>query len=238
MKIIFTLYFGLIAFPIILVLTVFTALLTILLAPLLPHSYLSYLPARVWSRLICWLAFVKIETNGFDHLDRKKSYIFVSNHQSVFDIFVIYGWLPIVFKWIMKNDLKKIPLVGRACASAGHIFINRSNAIAAQKSLLEASEKLKKGNSVVVFPEGTRTRTGAMGRFKRGAFLLAKELDLPIVPMTLSGSYERLPPSSLFPTAGTIRLYVHKPVYPDSYAEKPLTVLMTDVEKIVATPTA
>lgn len=204
--------------PILLVITLLTAISTTILSPLLPNHKTSYIPARWWSHIVCTMCFIKVKTNGFGHLEKNKSYIFISNHQSLFDIFVIYGWIPYIFKWIMKNDLKKIPFVGTACASAGHIFIDRTNPIEAKHSLEKAAEKLKHGNSVVVFPEGTRTRTGKMNRFKRGAFMLASELNLPIVPITLSGSYERLKISTLRITPGTITMTVHNPILPDKFS--------------------
>lgn len=219
-KIIFNIYIWLIAFPVLLVVTIITALLTIILAPLLPNHKLTYVPTRFWSKIVCAMSFVRVKTNGFDHLEQEKSYIFIANHQSIFDVFVIYGWLPFIFKWIMKSDLKRIPLIGKACDSAGHIFIERANPIAAKQSLQIAAEKLKNGNSVVVFPEGTRTRTGKMNSFKRGAFNLASELELPIVPITLSGSYERLKTNSLSITPGTITMTVHQPISFDKFSQE------------------
>lgn len=181
-------YQWIIAFPILLVITILVALATIILFPLLPNSKLSYYPARWWGRVICKLYFVRVKVTGFENLKPKQSYIFVLNHQSVFDIFVVYGWLPNIFKWLMKVELRKIPLVGIACESAGHIFIDRSNPITAKHSIEKAEMQLKNGVSLVVFPEGTRTYTGEMGKFKRGTFHIASDLSLPIVPVTLRGS--------------------------------------------------
>ena len=112
----------------------------------------------------------------------------------------------------MKAELRKIPLVGQACAAAGHIFMDRSNPVAAKHSLENAEKQLKNGVSVVIFPEGTRTYTGEMGQFKRGAFRIATDLSLPIVPVTLKGSYERLHRNTLKLNPGLIEIIVHNPI--------------------------
>lgn len=229
----FVIYQWLIAAPILMVLTILTALFTIILAPVFPNSRLSYFPARWWSRLCCWLLFIRVKTNGFEHLEKNQSYIFIANHQSIFDIFVIYGWMPFIFKWIMKSDLRKIPLVGKACASAGHIFIDRSNPIAAKHSIEKAAEKLKNGNSVVVFPEGTRTRTGKMTKFKRGAFMLAQELSLPIVPITLIGSFERLHRNTLKVYPGVIKMTVHAPISPEKFTSDGMSEIMHEAYEVI-----
>jgi len=220
----FFIYQWLVAFPILVIATIFVALSTIILSPLLPNSKLSYHPARMWGRLFCQLCFVRVKVYGLEKLQPKQSYVFALNHQSMFDIFVVYGWFPFIFKWMMKSELRKIPLVGKACDAAGHVFINRSNAIEAKRCLEKAEAQLKNGVSLVVFPEGTRTKTGEMGRFKRGAFRVATDLALPIVPVTLKGSYERLHRNTFNVTPGTIELHIHQPIdvvpyFPDNSAE-------------------
>jgi len=220
----FFVYQWLIAFPVLVIATIFVALSTTVLSPLLPNSKLSYLPARMWGRLFCHLCFVRVKVYGLEKLQPKQSYVFALNHQSMFDIFVVYGWFPFIFKWMMKSELRKIPLVGKACDAAGHIFINRSNAIEAKRCLEKAEAQLKNGVSLVVFPEGTRTKTGEMGKFKRGAFRVATDLGLPIVPVTLKGSYERLHRNTFNVTPGTIELHIHQPIdvvpyLPDNSAE-------------------
>ncbi|HOG05611.1 MAG TPA: lysophospholipid acyltransferase family protein [Paludibacter sp.] len=215
------LYQYLIVLPVVLVLTIITALLTIIMSPFAPNSRVTNFPARWWSRLICYLFFIRVKVSGLEKSDPAKSYVFVSNHQSLFDIFVLYGWLPNLFKWIMKMELKKIPLVGQACESVGHIFIDRSNPMAAQKSLEKAESRLVKGVSVVVFPEGTRTKTGKMSQFKRGAFRIATDLGLPLLPITIKGSFERLHPGKLFYVRpGTIEVILHDSIDVKSYGNE------------------
>ena len=213
----FFVYQWLIAMPVLLVVTIVVAVSTIILSPLLPNSQLSYHPARVWAKLFCYLNFVRVNIDGLDRLDIQKSYVFALNHQSIFDVFVVYGWFPHIFKWMMKAELRRIPFVGKACQSAGHIFIDRTSPVAAKKSLEKAEAVLKDGVSLVVFPEGTRTKTGKMGAFKRGAFRIATDLVLPIVPVTLSGSFERMHRGSLNIHPGTIHVTVHEPIEVAAY---------------------
>ncbi len=205
-------YQYLIALPIGLVLTVITAILTIIFSPIFPNSKFANYPARWWSRAICHLLFIRVKLVNVEQVNPDESYIFVSNHQSVFDIFVLYGWLPNLFKWIMKMELRKMPLVGQACEAAGHIFIDRTNPLAAQKSLQKAENRLVKGVSVVVFPEGTRTQTGEMAKFKRGAFRIAADLGLPLLPITLKGSFERMPRNAFYVKPGTIEVVFHSSI--------------------------
>jgi len=220
----FFVYQWLVVFPIMVVITIIVALSTTFLSPLLPNSKLAYHPAKIWARLCCYLNFVRVKINGLDKLNPHQSYVFALNHQSIFDIFVVYGWLPFIFKWMMKAELRKIPFIGKACESAGHIFINRSNTMDAKHSLEKAEAQLKNGISLVVFPEGTRTRTGKMGIFKRGAFRVATDLSLPVVPVTIRGSFERLHHSSFNVVPGTIEFFIHEPIevapfLPDHTAE-------------------
>lgn len=225
-QILFFLYQWLIASPILLVITIVVALSTIVLSPLLPNSRLSYHPARFWARMCCKICFVRVEVAGLELLDTCQSYVFLLNHQSIFDIFVVYGWFPFIFKWMMKAELRKIPLVGKACEAAGHIFIDRSNPIAAKHSLEKAELQLRNGVSVVVFPEGTRTYTGRMGQFKRGAFRIATDLSLPIVPVTLRGSFERMNRKTFNVTPGVVHVQVHMPVDVNPYLPDKISQLI------------
>jgi len=213
----FTLYQWLIAFPVLFVLTILTALATIVLSPAFPDKKFSYFPARWWGRAFCYLLFIKVKVSGLENLDDKQSYVIVSNHQSMYDIFVLYGWMPMIFKWMMKAELRGIPLVGKACESAGHVFINRSSAMAAKHSIERAEQKLRNGVSLVVFPEGTRSYTGKPGKFKRGAYLIATDLKLPIVPVTLRGCFECLPRNTFNVRPGLIEIIVHQPVSVTDY---------------------
>ena len=144
------LYLVLVFLPLGAFVTVVASILTIIFSFIGDYRW-CYMPAKYWGRLLCYLSFVRVDVIGSSNYDTNQSYIFVANHQSIYDIFVIYGWLINKFKWIMKNSLRKIPFVGFACHKAGHIFIDRSNPIRAKHSIDEAEKKLRNGSSIVIF---------------------------------------------------------------------------------------
>lgn len=212
MKILYIIYQYLIGFPLIVVVTLFTALLTIICFPWrngkLPRTVQVF-----WSRSVLWLLLVPIKVTGCENVDSNQSYVFVANHQSFLDVFAVYGWLPNNFKWLMKKELRKIPFVGTACAVAGHIFVDRSNPRAAMESLTYIKTQLHDGISTVIFPEGTRTRTGEMGRFKQGAFKIAMDMNLPVVPISLSGFFDAMPRNKFYVKPfSRVALHIGKPI--------------------------
>ncbi len=225
-----------VAVPIIIVATILAAVLTLIFSPIFPDSKSSYVPAILWGRVTCYILLIRVKVSGLENIDAKQSYIFTPNHQSLFDVLVVYGWLPSIFKWVMKKELRQIPFVGAACEAAGHIFIDRDNALAARQSLMLASDNLKNGVSTVIFPEGTRTKTGRVNKFKRGAFLMALDLQLPIVPITLRGSYERIRGYYFFP--GRIEMIVHPPVDVTQFSAEESSKLVRHVQEIVKGPLA
>ena len=157
---------------------------------------------------------VKVE--GRENLDSKQSYVFVSNHQGAFDIFLIYGFLGRNFKWMMKKGIGKIPLIGTACKYAHHIFVDKSGPSKIRATYDKARSILKEGMSLVVFPEGARTFTGHMGVFRRGAFMLADDLQLPVVPLTINGSFDVKPriKDKYWIFWHPLKLTIHKPIAP------------------------
>ncbi|MCP9611195.1 lysophospholipid acyltransferase family protein [Coprobacter tertius] len=214
MKVIFFFYQWLIALPILLVLTLLTAITTIIGSFLGSNRFWGYYPGRIWSKLFCIFSLVKVEVRGRKNIDKKTSYVFVANHQGAYDIFLIYGYLGHNFKWLMKKSLRKIPFVGKACEAAGHIFVDRSGPKSIHETLVQAEKTLQDGMSVVVFPEGSRTTDGKLHRFKKGAYQLAIDLNLPVVPLTIDGSFKVLPRNSYLITPGKMILTIHKPIFP------------------------
>lgn len=196
LKLIYLLYQLFIAGPIILVLTILTALATIIGCTLFNASWWSYNPGKWWSRAIIRILLLPVKVEGRENLDARQSYIIIPNHQGVFDIFLVYGFLNRHFKWMMKEELRRMPLVGKACESAGFIFVDQKGGPKKMKLMHDrARSVLQEGVSLVVFPEGARTWDGRMRRFKRGAFQLADELQLPLLPVTINGSFDVLPRS-------------------------------------------
>jgi 1-acyl-sn-glycerol-3-phosphate acyltransferase len=162
-------YKWLIYLPLALVSTLIAAILAALLSMVVSQRFGSLVGGSYWSRLMGFITPMFVTVTGRHNVDKKQSYIIVSNHQSTYDIFLLYGWLGIDFRWIMKKELRKAFAIGYACEKVGHIFIDRSSPKSAFKSLEEAKYKLVNGTSVVIFPEGTRTGSNTMRPFKRGA---------------------------------------------------------------------
>lgn len=218
MKIIYYIYQLLIAAPILLVLTILTALATIIGCTLGNAAWWSYNPGKWWSRAIIRLLLLPVKVEGREHMEGRQSYVIIPNHQGAFDIFLVYGFLGRHFKWMLKEELRTMPLIGKACESAGFIFVDQKGGPKKMKQMHDqARAVLQDGVSLVVFPEGARTWDGTMRRFKRGAFQLADELQLPLLPVTINGSFDVLPRSRgyvNFVNWHPLTLTIHAPIPP------------------------
>ena len=201
----------LIAWPLLMVLTVFTAVFTVCTV-FWKNAEFVHKVQQFWSRSFFWLMFLPVSVDGQEHIVPGQSYVFVANHQSMFDVWLVYGWLPVIFKWLMKAELRKVPFVGTGCKAAGHIFIDRRNTKAAMESLKEVEKQLVNGVCTVIFPEGTRSLNGEVGRFKRGAFQIAWDLGLPIIPLSLDGCYEVLPKGKPFVYRAPVHMHIGEPI--------------------------
>ena len=216
MKYLYRLYQLIVVLPLGLVLTLLTALITIVGCSLGNGHFWGYYPAHLWARIMLWLFLIPVKVDGREHLERRQSYVFVSNHQGAFDIFLIYGFLGRNFKWMMKHQIQKIPFVGYACRKSHQIMVDKRGVSKIKKTYDDARRILEQGYSVTVFPEGARTFTGHMGLFRKGAFALADELQLPVVPLTINGSFDILPRMRdwHFVSWHPLRLTIHQPIYP------------------------
>lgn len=226
MKIIFAIYQWCIAVPILLLLTILTALVTMAGCAIGNRDFWGFYPPMLWARCFCRLLLIRTEIRGRENIDRNTSYVFVANHQGAFDIFLIYGYLKHNFKWMMKKQLQSIPLVGRACVSAGHIMVDKSSPAKLKHTMQQAEQTLRGGMSLVVFPEGTRCRDGRLHPFKRGAFMLAEEFSLPVVPLTIDGSFHLLPRGGMNVHPGKVILTIHRPIMPPETGKYDVEQLM------------
>ena len=216
MRYLYYAYQLLIALPLGIVLTIVMALMVIIGCSLGFGHFWGYNPGRWWARGVLALLLIPVKVEGRRHLEKNQSYVFVANHQGAFDIFLIYGYLGRNFKWMMKYQLRKIPFVGWACEKSHQIFVDKRGPKKIKATYEAARNTLKGGISVTVFPEGSRTFTGHMGTFKKGAFALADELQLPVVPLTINGSFDILPRTRgvNFVNWHRLRLTIHEPIYP------------------------
>ncbi|MDE6166015.1 MAG: 1-acyl-sn-glycerol-3-phosphate acyltransferase, partial [Muribaculaceae bacterium] len=193
----YRLYQLLIMLPLMLVTTVVAATVTAVGCMVFGGRWWGYWPPMVWSRIMCRLTLVRGEVKGRELISDELGYVFVANHQGAYDIFAIYGWLGHNFRWMMKKSLERLPMIGWACKRAGQIFVDNHSPQAIARTMKAAERQLASGMSLVVFPEGARTLTGEVGRFKRGAYTLATEFGLPVVPVTIDGAFEVMPRTSL-----------------------------------------
>ena len=226
-------YQWLIFVPIFLVITIITTLTVMIMAPIFGRKTWGYYPAKWWSRITCWISLCKVTTRGHENLEKNRSYVFVANHQGAFDIFVTYGFLNHNIIWMQKHSLSNIPLVGFASKMAGHVFVNNTNATTRAITLKEAISKVKNGVSIVIFPEGSRTLTGKMRQFKKGAFYIATEEKLPIVPITLNGPFDVLKRGTLNINPGKLELVIHKPIPTENISEEDIPELISKTTDVI-----
>jgi 1-acyl-sn-glycerol-3-phosphate acyltransferase len=168
--------------------------------------------ARLWSRLTLLAGGVRLHVTMKEPLDPKRSYVFVSNHLSSADIWAHLLTVPLLFRFIAKKQLGKIPLFGWAMIAGRFILIDRKNALAARRSIDEAANRVRKGCSVLIYPEGTRSTDGKLGLFKKGAFHLAFNAGAPIVPMSIKGSDAVMPKGRFLLRPGDVHIEIGAPL--------------------------
>jgi 1-acyl-sn-glycerol-3-phosphate acyltransferase len=168
---------------------------------------------KLFSTGILFISGVRIKTTGLEKIIGEGPFIFVSNHISQFDIVALQKTIPVKAGFIFKKELARIPLFGWQLLTGPHIVIDRSNAENALKSIHRARKKMKdKSVSMILFPEGTRSKDGELQQFKRGAFHLASQVNFPIVPVTIRDSDKLLPKGSLKLNKGTIKVIFSEPI--------------------------
>lgn len=166
----------------------------------------------LWSKCILWTFGIKVAVRGYEYVDARKSYVFVSNHASMFDIPTVVVALQGNVNIVFKKELTRVPIWGWALRYGHFIMIDRSNPRDAIASIERAVKSIREGHSVILFPEGTRTRDGKMQPFKRGAFLLAVKAGVPVVPVTINNTFGILPKGSLKVKPTDISVILGKPI--------------------------
>ena len=189
--------------------------------------------AVLWARINSFFTPMTVTVMGAENIEPGTSYVITANHQSMYDIYVLYGWLGIDFKWVMKKELEQVPVLGLACKVLGHIYIDRSDSKSAVETIKAARTKIVNGTSVLFFPEGTRSGDGEIRRFKKGAFKMAIDLGLPILPVTINGTRNILPKGGLDLMPGGATMIIHKPISVRGYHEGSLNELMDRTRMII-----
>ena len=171
-----------------------------------------YLYARSWSRLLLRVSGVKVDIRGTENLDVRTRYVYVANHNSLFDIPVVLACVPDNIRIMYKRELNKIPVFGWCLALSPFIALDRADGRDAMVKLDATIASMREGTSVLVFPEGTRSKNGMLGEFKRGAFVLAARSGKPLVPLAILGSAAILPARKTELNKGTVILMINAPV--------------------------
>lgn len=168
---------------------------------------------RAWARVALWSSGSDAVLHGLENVTPGQPFILVANHVSWFDIFAIAAKLPVDYHFVAKKELEKIPVFGLAWRVAGHISIDRANRESAVQSLRKAGQQMREQKSVVViFAEGTRSRSGRLQPFKKGAFVLAAETGIPVIPTVVTGSYDIMRPDTFIVRPATIHVYFEPPI--------------------------
>jgi len=203
---------GLWAVLVLIVASVFCGVLTIVTSLLNPKSDAVMPLGRLWSRMMLAALGSRVEYEGLENLGDGTPRIFVSNHLSNVDIWALWQVLPPKTRFVAKQELRKVPIVGAAMAASGMVFVDRANRNRAIKTLNVAAEQIRSGRPVVLFAEGTRSRDGRLHPFKKGPFHLALMAGVPVVPIAISGSWGILRPRSLVVTPGVVRVQILEPL--------------------------
>jgi 1-acyl-sn-glycerol-3-phosphate acyltransferase len=202
-----------------------TVLGILIAAPFLGPRKAFFTIGPMYARGVAWFCGIPLSLHGWDRLpedirEGRQPVIFMSNHESQLDPPVLISALPVPAVYIAKQELKYVPFIGWACWAAGVIFIDRRDRERAVKSIHAAAQQIRGGKNVVIFPEGTRSRTGRMLPFKKGGFALALDAGVPIVPMATVGGFQVLPAGSLRIRPGRYTLVMGEPVDPAQHADR------------------
>jgi 1-acyl-sn-glycerol-3-phosphate acyltransferase len=201
------------------------------------RGYFAHWCARTWSRLILATTGVRVDVVGLERLEPGRTYVFVANHQSIYDIPILFWALPYQLRIIAKASLGSFPFLGWHLRRTGHMLVDRRHP-ARNRIFTWASRLTSKGLSLIVFPEGTRSRDGRVARFKGGSFYLALQAGLPIVPLSVVGSRHVMLKGRLATYPGEVRLVVHDPIDtrdlagtdPKEFGERVRRIIAPDAE--------
>jgi len=179
--------------------------------PFMPRSRFLEL-AKGWGRSLLWLCGIRARVAGLEHVDPSRIYLVMANHQSLFDIPFINAVMGIRIRFLAKKSLRLIPIFGWYLRQAGYFPIDRALVLSAYKMVERIIEIVKRGESVMIFPEGTRSRDGSLGEFKRGSLMAALKAGVPILPVAIDGSYNIMPRGTWLVRPTTVTLGIARPI--------------------------
>ena len=197
------------------------------------QGHLAHKCARTWSWLILKTTRVTVDISGLDQLPRDESYLFLANHQSIYDIPVLFWHLPFQVRILAKASLGRFPFLGWHLRRSGHVLVDRSNP--GNSTMLQIKELMRQHVSLLVFPEGTRSADGRVARFRGGIVMLAIEAGLPIVPVSVEGTRHVMLKGRLMTCPGHVRVRVLPPVSTNGYEASQARELAGVIERQVRT---
>jgi 1-acyl-sn-glycerol-3-phosphate acyltransferase len=206
--------------------TAVMATLSLLLWPFDRTGAMQHWCARTWCRLVAFTIFARLRVHGVENVKADRPYVYMANHSSLIDTPALFACLPHQFRIMAKKGLFWVPFMGWHLWSAGHFPIDRGDARKTARSIRKVIDGVKAGKSLAVFPEGTRTPDGRLQEFKAGAFKIAMRAGVPIVPVTIRGSFKLLPKTTLAPTPGVVDVIIGTPIDTTAYDEKSLPALV------------
>lgn len=192
-----------------------------------------YVARTLFSKGLLWIAGADLTVTGVENVPKGKPAIYIANHCSHLDIGVLCRVAPVNLHFIGKKELAWVPIVGWYMFIAGHIFIDRSDRRKAVTSLRAAALKINQGKNVIMFPEGTRSKDGELGVFKSGAFHLALDAKVDIIPIHIDGTYEMWPTHNNTITPGKLKVKIGNPIDTSKYSKKTVKELMNEAKSAV-----
>jgi 1-acyl-sn-glycerol-3-phosphate acyltransferase len=220
-----------VAIPLIYLYTIVMGTLSLILSLRDSDGRRQHWCASTWSRLIARTVGARVRVHGAESLRAGQSYVFLSTHQSYMDIPVMLGYLPAQLRIAAKREVFRIPFLGWHMQRAGHIAINRASTEEAIGTLRRAASEVRPGVSVFLYPEGTRSRDGALQPFKKGGFKFALQTGLPVVPVTIVGTRAMLPRDSIIFRPGPVEMYLDAPIPTAGLSDADLPALMEQVRR-------
>lgn len=198
-----------------------------------PKGNIAHYVGKFWARMNLLVSGVLVSIEGKEHIEKHKSYILMSNHESHYDVLALIACMPLQLRWVMKLELREVPIFGFCCERMGHIYVDRGHSKNAHESLRAAGEKIRNGASVVFFPEGTRSPDGKLLPFKKGGFVIALEAKVPILPVTVVGGRKVVPKGSHRILPGTMKVIIHEPITVEGYSYDTKEALMERVKEVI-----
>lgn len=213
--------------------TIAVCLTIIIISPFDKKGNTVHYIGKFWSLLNIFLSGTRLTIRGKEKINTNLTHIIMSNHQSLFDVWALIGKIPLQIRWIVKAEIRKIPIFGYTLERMGHIYVDRKKRAAAYSSLETAAGKIKNGTSVIIFPEGTRSNDGHLLKFRMGGIIMALKSGVPILPVTVNGSRFVLPKNTLALMPGKIEVVVGDMIDASTYDENHKNELMEKIRSAI-----